>query len=100
MAEKDWKAAEEKIEKGLAVLQKFEIPTTAWRVHATRSDLSRHAHNETAAEAHRARAEAIVLALADSFAPDDPLRHAFLAAAPVRRILRNAKKVRTRNLSA
>ena len=41
MAEKDWKGAEEKIEKGLAVLHKFEIPTTAWRVHATRSDLYR-----------------------------------------------------------
>ena len=66
----------------------FEIPTTAWRVHATRSDLYRQAKNEAAAEAHRARAEAIILALANSFAPDDPLRHAFLAAAPVRRILR------------
>jgi DNA-binding winged helix-turn-helix (wHTH) protein len=78
MAEQDWKAAEEKIEN----------PTTAWRVHATRSDLYRQARNEAAAEAHRARAGAIILALADSFAPDDPLRHGFLAAAPVRRILR------------
>jgi ATP/maltotriose-dependent transcriptional regulator MalT len=86
MVEKDWRGAEEKIEKGLAVLQNYEIPTTAWRVHATRSDLYRQARNETAAEAHRARAEAIILALADSFAPHDSLRHAFLAAAPVRRI--------------
>jgi hypothetical protein len=93
MAEKDWNGAEEKIAKGLAVLQKFEIPTTAWRVHATRSELYRHAKDEAAAEAERARAEAIVLALANSFTPDDPLRQAFLAAAPVRRILR----VRGRN---
>ena len=88
MAEKDWKAAQEKIEKGLAVVHKFEIPTTAWRVHATRADLYRLTKNETAAEAARARAEAIIVALASSFAPDDPLRHAFLAAAPVRKILR------------
>jgi tetratricopeptide (TPR) repeat protein len=88
LAEKDWKGAEENIGKGLAVLDKFEIPTTAWRVHATRSDLYRQTRNETAAEAERARAEAIILALADSFASDDPLRHAFLAAAPVRRIRR------------
>jgi hypothetical protein len=88
MAEKDWKGAEEKIEKGLAVLQRFEVPTSAWRVHATRSDLYRQAKDETAAEAHRARAEAIIHALANSFTPEDPLRHAFLAAAPVRRILR------------
>jgi DNA-binding winged helix-turn-helix (wHTH) protein/tetratricopeptide (TPR) repeat protein len=87
MAEKDWKGAEENIEKGLAVLREFEIPTTAWRVHATRSDLYRQTKNASAAEGHRARAEAIILALANSLAPDDPLRHAFLAAAPVRRIL-------------
>ncbi len=88
MAEKDWKAAEEKIAKGLAVVQAFEIPTTAWRVHATRSDLYRQAKNDAAAETHRARAEEIILALANSFAPDDPVRDAFLAAAPVRRIRR------------
>ncbi len=93
MAEKNWKGAEEKIEKGLAVLQRFEIPTTAWRVHGTRSDLHRRARNEPAAEAERARADAIILALANSFAPDDPLRHAFLSAAPVRRI----RRVRGRN---
>ncbi len=88
MAQKDWKRAEEKIEKSLAVLHQCEIPTTAWRVHATRSDLYRQVQDATAAEAERARAEAIILALANSFVPDDPLRHAFLAAAPVRRILR------------
>jgi DNA-binding winged helix-turn-helix (wHTH) protein/tetratricopeptide (TPR) repeat protein len=86
MAEKDAKTADEKIGKGLAVLQAFEIPTTAWRVHATRSDLYRQAKNDAAAEVHRARAEGIILALANSFAPDDPVRTAFLAAAPVRRI--------------
>src|SRR5262249_50492369 len=94
MAEKDWKGAEEKIEKAVAVLRTFEIPITAWRIHATRSDLYRHAKNGTAAEAERTRAEAIILALADSFAPDDPLRHAFLAAAQVRQILRSPKKLR------
>jgi tetratricopeptide (TPR) repeat protein len=88
MAEKDWKGAEEKIEKALTVLQRFEIPTSAWRVHATRSDLYRQVKNQTAAEAERARAEAIILALAGSFTPDDPLRHAFLAAEPVRDIRR------------
>jgi tetratricopeptide (TPR) repeat protein len=86
MAEKDANGAEEKIEKGLAVLQAFEIPTTAWRVHITRSDLYRQAKNDAAAEVHRACAEGIILALADSLAPDDPVRTAFLAAAPVRRI--------------
>jgi DNA-binding winged helix-turn-helix (wHTH) protein/tetratricopeptide (TPR) repeat protein len=88
MAERDWMGAEERVERSLSVLHKFGIPTTAWRVHATRSDLFRQAKNEAAADAHRARAESIILALANSFAPADPLRHAFLGAAPVRRILR------------
>ncbi len=88
MAEKDWNGAENSIAKGMEILERFEIPTTAWRVHATRSDLYRHAKNDTAAETHRARAEAMILGLADSFAPDEPLRDAFLAAAMVRRICR------------
>jgi len=91
MAAKDWKDAEAKIDKGLAVLDEFRIPTTAWRIHATRSDLYRRATNDTAAEAHRAQAEGIILGLADSFSPDDPLRDAFLAAAPVRSIRRGRK---------
>lgn len=86
MAEQDWNGAAERIENGLAVLRKFEIPTTAWRVHATRADLHRQDGNEAGAEAQRARAEAIILALASSFAPGDPFRDAFLAAAAVRRI--------------
>ena len=72
--------------RGSRSCRRLRFPTTAWRVHATRSDLYRQAGNDTAAEVHRARAEAIILALANSFAPDDPLRDAFLAAAPVRRI--------------
>ena len=46
----------------------FEIPTVAWRVHATCSDLYRWAQDEAAAEAHRAQAEALVRGLADSCA--------------------------------
>ncbi len=96
MAEKDWAGAEESIEKGLGVVHKFEIPTTAWRVHATRADLHRHAKDERAAEAERSRAEAIVLALADSLPPDDPLRDTFLDAAPIRRIRRAGPRRRAR----
>ena len=88
MAEEDWKGAEAKFDKAVEVLHEFEIPTTAWRVYASRSDLYRHARNKPALEADRARAEGIVLALADSLTPDDPLRHAFLAAGAVRRIRR------------
>jgi len=87
IAEKDWNGAEANIEKGLALLERFDIPTVAWRLHATRSELYRRLKNDDAAEAHRTRAESVILTLANSFEPDEPLRHSFLAAGPVRRIL-------------
>jgi tetratricopeptide (TPR) repeat protein len=88
IAEKNWQGAEGDIEKGLAVLERFDIPTVAWRLHATRSELYRRLKNDEAAEAQRARAESIILGLANSFEPDEPLRRSFLAAGPVRRVLR------------
>src|SRR5215471_4186739 len=60
MAAKDWPHAEQHIESALAIVEKFDIPTTGWRVHATRSDLARSVKDDTAAEHHRARAEAVV----------------------------------------
>ena len=88
IAENDWKGAEADIERGLAVLERFDIPTVAWRLHATRSELYRRLRNDEAAEAQRAQAERVILTLANSLEPDEPLRHSFLGAGPVRRILR------------
>jgi tetratricopeptide (TPR) repeat protein len=86
MAGQNWTAAADKIQKALAIVEMFAIPTAAWQVHATFSDLSRHVKDGAAAERHRARAEAVILSLAGSFAPGDPLRMLFLAAPAVRRI--------------
>src|SRR5262249_21881427 len=88
MAAKDWKRAERHIESALAIVAKFDIPTTGWRVHATRSDLARSVKDDTAAEHHRARAASGGLALAESFDHDEPLRHAFLSSPRIRRICR------------
>jgi len=88
MTAKDWPQAEQHIESALAIVEKFDIPTTGWRVHATRSDLARSVKDDTAAEHHRGRAEAVVFALAESFDRDEPLRHAFLSSPRVRRICR------------
>jgi hypothetical protein len=99
MAAKDWKRAEGHIENALAIVAKFDIPTTGWRVHATRADLSRCVKDDTAAEHHRARAEDLVLALADSFDRDEPLRHAFLSSPRIHRICRpraGSRRVGTR----
>jgi len=87
VAEKDAKAGEKSIRNGTALLERFELPTAAWRLDGTAWDLYQHTKNEKAAEMHRIRAEACILKIANSFAPEEPLRATFLAAAPVRRIL-------------
>jgi len=89
IAEKNWKRAEGSLQNGLAILEEFEIPVAGWRVHATAYDLYRQKRKHSA-ELHRARAEVYIRSLADSFAPDEPLRSTFLAAAPVSRILNKA----------
>jgi len=86
IAEKNWEGAEKSIRSGLALLEKFEIPMAAWRLDSTAWDLYRQTKNEKTAEFHRKRAETCVLKIANSFAPEEPLRATFLAAAPVRRI--------------
>ena len=68
----------------------FVVPVAAWQVHATGWDLYRHAKNEAAAESNRALAETHILAIANSFMSDDPLRRSFLSASPVRRVLDKA----------
>jgi DNA-binding winged helix-turn-helix (wHTH) protein/tetratricopeptide (TPR) repeat protein len=87
MAEKDLAGAEDCVGNAQTILQKFEIPNAAWRVHATAWQLYRRAKNGGVAEANRARAQACILKIANSFAEDEPLRETFLSARPVARIL-------------
>jgi DNA-binding winged helix-turn-helix (wHTH) protein/tetratricopeptide (TPR) repeat protein len=87
MAERDWKGARESIEQALAIVNEFEILVAAWQVHATAWELYRHAKEQKLAETHRECAENCILKIANSFAPEDPLRANFLAAVPVRQIL-------------
>ncbi|HET7107418.1 MAG TPA: AAA family ATPase [Candidatus Acidoferrum sp.] len=89
VAQRNQKLAEESLEKGLAILEQFEVPVSAWRVHATAYDLYRH-KTKKLAEMHRARAEAYMRNLADSFAPDEPLRNSFVSAQSIRRVLNPA----------
>jgi tetratricopeptide (TPR) repeat protein len=87
MAEKDWAGGERNIEKALAISEKFQIPTVAWRLHGTARDVYRQLKKIREAGKHRERAVECILALANSFEPDEPLRESFLAAIPVGRIL-------------
>lgn len=91
MVEKQWRASEEYMQKALLILEKFEVPVAAWRVHATAWHLYQNIDDNKTAETHRACAEACVLKIASSFQEDEPLRNSFLAAAPVRQVLTQAE---------
>jgi len=87
LAKKNWQSAEESVQNGQVILEKFEIPTAAWRVDGTAWKFYQQTKNQKAAETHRKRAEACILKIANSFAPEEPLRATFLATTPIRRIL-------------
>ena len=59
IAEKDWAVAEESIQAALAVLEKREVPMSAWRVHATAWEFYgfRRRMNQPNDIAHRRRQE-------------------------------------------
>jgi tetratricopeptide (TPR) repeat protein len=97
VAEKDEKGGEKSIRNGVALLEKFEIPMAMWRLDRTAWKFYLQAKDEKTAEAHRKRAESCILKIANSFAPDEPLRATFVAAASVRGILGEAAaKVKAR----
>jgi DNA-binding winged helix-turn-helix (wHTH) protein/tetratricopeptide (TPR) repeat protein len=85
-AEKDTSRARQCLESALAILDKFDIPVSAWRVHATAWHLYRDLGDYEKADGHRARAKEIIKRVADSFEPGEPLRLSLLAARPIRNI--------------
>jgi DNA-binding winged helix-turn-helix (wHTH) protein/tetratricopeptide (TPR) repeat protein len=99
IAEQESNLAQEYIGRALAILEEFEIPVAGWQVHATARSINLRVNDNKTAETHRERAEAYILAIANSFPPDEPLRQSFLAAAPVRRIL-STRQIRNTSLRA
>jgi len=85
-AREDWLGAREYTENALALLERYEIPTSAWHVHRTAGDLCAAQCEPERAARHRERAKEEILKIADSFETGEPLRESFLAAAPVRRL--------------
>ncbi len=77
--------------RSLGVLADVQIPSWLGEPKPTAWDLCSHLKDDDAAESHRACAEAHILGMAHSFAPDEPLRQSFLAAPPLRRILGSRK---------
>jgi len=90
LAGTDWTRAQEYIEKGLSTVEGYEVPLASWRVHGTAAALYERANKDDSAEKHREISRATIMELANSLAPEDPLRTTFLASGPVRRALDRA----------
>jgi len=82
-AERNGRKAREYIDNALAVLDKFEIPVAGWHVHRTAWDISWDEGDHENAENHRLRAIQVIMKIADSFEPDEPLRACFLGVPPI-----------------
>ncbi|HET9804908.1 MAG TPA: AAA family ATPase, partial [Candidatus Acidoferrum sp.] len=100
MAKNDAGLARDQIDNALAVLAKFEIPTAAWPTFVTASDIYSSLKEEKRSNVFSETARNEIFKIADSFAPDEPLRASFLAAEPVRRALRHEAHKRTRQVRA
>jgi hypothetical protein len=88
-AERDGPLARECINHALAVLDTYESPVT-WVVHRTAWDIFRDEGDYQKAQWHRARAKEMIMAIADTFEPGEPLRECFLSVPQIRRILEQA----------
>jgi tetratricopeptide (TPR) repeat protein len=87
MAELDLPTAQDCIAKGLSAMEGFEVPLAAWRVHATAFELHRNSGNRDLAARHLALSREIIMKLANSLPAEEPLRHIFLSAPMIRKIL-------------
>jgi tetratricopeptide (TPR) repeat protein len=91
--ENDFEGAQECINKALAIIDKFDIPVAAWQIHRTAWELYRDQGHQERADGHRTCSKELILKIADSFEPGEPLRESLLTAAPVRLIFGRAASV-------
>src|SRR6202008_4197202 len=65
------------IGRSVALVDRFELLVAPGQAHATAWQLYQRAGEQRAADAHRERAGWCALKIADSFAPEEPLRSPF-----------------------
>ena len=87
MIQREWTATKEHLFKALDIVNRFEVPLAAWRVHGVASEFYVQAKEPASAEQHHENAASIVLAMARSLDAHQSLRDKFLAAEPVRKVL-------------
>ena len=87
IAELDLTKAQDCIANGLSAMEGFEVPLAAWRVHATAAELYRRMKSRKLAESQLALSRKTIMKLANSLPAEEPLRHIFLSAPKIRKIL-------------
>ena len=74
-------------------MEDVEVPLAAWRVHATAAALSERTGKSGEADHHRALSRTTILQLAQSLPAAEPLRHTFLSAPAVAKVLGDAERM-------
>ena len=77
----------------LVTIEDVEVPLAAWRVHATAAVLNERTGKSGEADHHRALSRATILQLAQSLPAAAPLRHTFLSAPAVVKVLGDAERM-------
>ena len=77
----------------LVTIEDVEVPLAAWRVHATAAVLNERTGKSGEPDHHRALSRATVLQLAQSLPAAEPLRHTFLSAPAVAKVLGDAERM-------
>lgn len=87
MAQREWDVAEDHLSRALDIVNTFEVPLAAWRVHQVASEFYRLTKEPEKAEQHLGKAVSLILAMARSLDGHPSLRDTFLTAEPVRKVL-------------
>ena len=81
------------LRQALVTVEDVEIPLAAWRVHATTAVLNECTGKSGEADHHRALSRTTILQLAQSLPAAEPLRHTFLSAPAVAKVLGDAEHI-------
>jgi hypothetical protein len=85
--------AADDLAQALVTIEDVEVPLAAWRVHATAAVLNERTGKSGEADHHRALSRATILQLAQSLPAAEPLRHTFLSAPAVVKVLGDAERM-------
>jgi hypothetical protein len=85
--------AADDLAQALVTIEDVEVPLAAWRVHATAAVLNECTGKSGEADHHRALSRTTILHLAQSLPAAAPLRHTFLSATAVVKVLGDAERM-------